>query len=99
MTSSSGTPPSHILSYHGFSDRNTSAISAAIGVMLRELESAMEPHLNTLSRTPWTTVKLVSGQSAYVQDMLNVIEQIAETVKPLVEQKKYLRNYFDKASR
>ena len=85
--------------FHPFSNRATSAISAAIGVMLRELESAMEPHLNTLSRTPWTTVKLVSGQSAYVQDMLNVIEQIAETVKPLVEQKKYLRNYFDKASR
>ena len=76
-----------------------SAISAAIGVMLRELESACEPHFTSLSRTPWATVKHVSGQSAYVQDLLNAVEQVAEVVKPLVEQKKYLRNFFDKAAR
>ncbi|TBU33936.1 Vps53-like protein [Dichomitus squalens] len=79
-------------------DLFVSAISAAIGVMLRELESAIESPFNMLSRTPWTTVKLVSGQSAYVQDLLSIIEQIAEAVKPLVEQKKYIRNYFDKAA-
>ncbi len=66
--------------------------------MLRELESACDPFFTTLSRTPWATVKLVSGQSSYVQDLLNVVEQVAETVKPLVEQNKYLRNYFDKAA-
>ncbi len=67
--------------------------------MLRELEAACEPHFTALSRTPWGTVKLVSGQSAYVPDLLNAIEQVAEVVKPLVEQKKYLRNFFDKAAR
>ena len=77
----------------------SSAISAAIGVMLRELESAIEPAFTVLSRTPWTTVKLVSGQSPYVQDLLNAIEQVGEAVKPLIEQKKYLRNFFDKAAR
>ncbi|KAI0744093.1 Vps53-like protein [Daedaleopsis nitida] len=77
-------------------DLFVSAISAAIGVMLRELENASEPFFNALARTPWTTVKLVSGQSAYVQDLLNVIEQVAESVKPLIEQKKYVRNYLDK---
>lgn len=66
--------------------------------MLRELESACEPHFNTLSRTPWVTVKQVSGPSAYVQDLTNVIEQITETIKPVVEQKKYSRNFFDKIS-
>lgn len=76
-----------------------SAISAAILVMIRELESACEAAFATLSRTPWATVKLVSGQSAYVADLLGAIEQVAETVKPLVEQKKYLRNFFDKAAR
>ncbi|RPD57521.1 hypothetical protein L226DRAFT_503394 [Lentinus tigrinus ALCF2SS1-7] len=79
-------------------DQFVSAISAAIGVMLRELESACEPHLTTVSRTSWTNVKLVSGQSAYVQDLVNAMEQVAELVKPLVEQKKYLRNFFDKAA-
>ena len=67
--------------------------------MLRELENACDPFFPTLSRTPWATVKLVSGQSSYVQDLLNVLDQIAEAVKPLIEQKKYLRNYFDKAAR
>ncbi len=67
--------------------------------MIRELESACEPHFNTLSRTPWSTVKQVSGQSVYIQDLLKAIEQIAETVKSIVEQKKYARNYFDKISR
>ena len=76
-----------------------SSISAAIGVMLRELESACEPSFTSLSRTPWATVKLVSGQSPYVQDLSNAIEQVAETVKPLIEQKKYVRNFFDKAAR
>nr|VWO97163.1 Chloride channel protein [Ganoderma boninense] len=79
-------------------DLFVSAISAAIGVMIRELESACEPHFNTLSRTPWSTVKQVSGQSVYIQDLLRAIEQIAETVKPILEQKKYTRNYFDKIS-
>ena len=76
-----------------------SAISAAIGVMIREVESACEPHFNTLSRTSWSTVKQVTGQSVYVQDLLHAIEQIAEIVKPVLEQKKYARNYFDKISR
>lgn len=67
--------------------------------MLRELESACEPSFTTLSRTPWATIKLVSGQSPYVQDLSNAIEQVAEAVKPLIEQKKYVRNFFDKAAR
>ncbi|KAI0358545.1 hypothetical protein OH77DRAFT_1420941 [Trametes cingulata] len=79
-------------------DLFVSAISAAILVMLRELDFACEPAFNTLSRTPWATVKHVSGQSAYVEPLVKTIEEVAETVKPLVEQKKYLRNFFDKAA-
>ncbi|CDO68963.1 hypothetical protein BN946_scf184782.g11 [Trametes cinnabarina] len=74
------------------------AISAAILVMLRELESACDPAFTTLSRTAWSTMKQVSGQSAYVDPLVKAIEEVAETVKPLVEQKKYLRNFFDKAA-
>lgn len=68
-------------------------------VMLRELDSACDSALTTLSRTPWATVKHVSGQSAYVEPLVKAIEDVAETVKPLVEQKKYLRNFFDKAAK
>ncbi|EIW62635.1 uncharacterized protein TRAVEDRAFT_160554 [Trametes versicolor FP-101664 SS1] len=79
-------------------DLFVSAISAAIMIMLRELDSACDSALTTLSRTPWATVKHVSGQSAYVEPLVKAIEEVAETVKPLVEQKKYLRNFFDKAA-
>lgn len=67
--------------------------------MVRELESACDSALTTLSRTPWGTVKHVSGQSAYIEPLVKAIEEVAETVKPLVEQKKYLRNFFDKAAK
>ncbi|KAI0645796.1 Vps53-like protein [Trametes meyenii] len=79
-------------------DLFVSAISAAILAMLRELDSACESALTMLSRTPWATVKHVSGQSAYVEPLVKAIDEVAEIVKPLVEQKKYLRNFFDKAA-
>ncbi|KAI0829823.1 Vps53-like protein [Trametes gibbosa] len=75
-----------------------SAVSVAILVMVRELESACDSTLTTLSRTPWATIKHVSGQSAYIDPLVKAIEEVADTVKPLVEQKKYLRNFFDKAA-
>jgi len=53
-----------------------------------------------MARTSWTTGRnQVSGESAYVGDLVKAIEQVVEIVKPLVEQKKYLRNFFDKACR
>lgn len=67
--------------------------------MLKELESACEPAFSAMARSPWSTQKLVSGQSAYVADLLSAIEQVMDTAKPLIEQKKYLRNFFDKAAR
>lgn len=52
-----------------------------------------------MSRIAWTTVNLVSGQSSYVDDLVQAIDQVVETVKPVIEQKKYVRNFFDKAAR
>lgn len=74
-----------------------SVISAAIIIQLRELESACDAAFATMARTSWTTSNQVSGQSAYAGDLVNAAEQVIETIKPLVEQKKYLRNLFDKA--
>ncbi|KIK69081.1 hypothetical protein GYMLUDRAFT_214055 [Collybiopsis luxurians FD-317 M1] len=74
-----------------------SAISAAIVVQLRELESACEPAFTTMSRSVWSSLNLVSGPSAYIAELVRTIEQFVEALKPTVEQKKYLRNFFDKA--
>jgi len=52
-----------------------------------------------LARTTWPTVNQVSGPSPYTGDLVKSADQVVELVKPLVEQKKYLKNFFDKASR
>ncbi|PCH36062.1 hypothetical protein WOLCODRAFT_108133 [Wolfiporia cocos MD-104 SS10] len=86
------------ISFQEERDLFVNAISVAIQVMIRELESACDNAFTTMSRTTWATLKSVSGQSTYVEDLSKAIEQVVETVKPLVEQKKYLRNFLDKAS-
>ncbi|KAJ3772997.1 Vps53-like protein [Lentinula raphanica] len=78
-------------------DLFVSVISAAIVVQLRELESACEPAFNSMSRSVWSNLNLVSGPSAYTADLVRSVEQVVEVIKPAVEQKKYLRNFFDKA--
>jgi len=78
-------------------DMFVSVISAAIIIQLRELELACDAAFATMARTSWTMSSQVSGQSAYAGDLVNAAEQVIEVVKPLVEQKKYLRNLFDKA--
>jgi vacuolar protein sorting-associated protein 53 len=76
-----------------------SAISSAILVLLRELENACDPAFTSMSRIIWGSLELVSGPSSYVEDVAKAIEQVTETIKPLIEQKKYFRNYLDKAAR
>ncbi|KAJ7085845.1 Vps53-like protein [Mycena crocata] len=78
-------------------DQFVSVISAGIVVQLRELEVACEPAFAAMARSSWATLKQVSGQSAYTADLVNAVEQVVESVKPLVEQKRYLRNFLDKA--
>ncbi|KAF7797607.1 hypothetical protein EIP86_008807 [Pleurotus ostreatoroseus] len=73
-------------------------VSAAILTLLHELENATDPAFSALSRTAWSTISLVSGQSAYVDDLIRAIENVMKTTKPLIEQKRYLRNFLDKAS-
>ncbi|KAJ7693303.1 Vps53-like protein [Mycena rosella] len=78
-------------------DQFVSVISAGIVVQLRELEIACEPAFAAMARSSWATLNQVSGESAYTADLVNAVEQVVESVKPLVEQKKYLRNFLDKA--
>ncbi|KAF8894339.1 Vps53-like protein [Gymnopilus junonius] len=75
-----------------------SAISTAINVVLREFEINCDPSFITLSRTSWSNVNQVSGPSPYTGELVKAAEQVVELIKPLIEQKKYLRNIFDKTS-
>ena len=72
---------------------------AAIVALLRELEAVCEPALMALTRTTWINYELVTGQSPYISDLVRALESITEAIVPLVESKRYLRNFFDKASR
>ncbi|OAX41129.1 hypothetical protein K503DRAFT_713205 [Rhizopogon vinicolor AM-OR11-026] len=73
-----------------------STISASIMTLLRELEAACEGAFTTMSRMSWEKLNEVTGQSPYVDDLVQTVESFCETLKPLIEQKKYLRNFFDK---
>jgi len=77
----------------------SSTISSAIVIQLRELESACEPAFSTMANSMWSTLSQVSGPSPYTADLVRAAEQVIEVIKPTVEQKKYLRNFFDKACR
>ncbi|THH12677.1 hypothetical protein EW146_g7473, partial [Bondarzewia mesenterica] len=83
------------ISFQAECDLFISVASGAIFILLRELEVACEPPLQTLTRTAWATQnEQVSGQSSFVDDLVRTLETVAETVKPLIEGKKYLRNFF-----
>ncbi|KAF5348642.1 hypothetical protein D9758_006764 [Tetrapyrgos nigripes] len=72
-------------------------ISSAIVIQLREFESACEPSFGTIANSMWSTFSQVSGPSPYTSDLVRAAEQVIEIIKPTVEQKKFLRNFFDKA--
>ncbi|KAF7315688.1 hypothetical protein MIND_00084400 [Mycena indigotica] len=86
------------ISFQAERDQFVSVISAAIIVLLRELEFACEPAFSAMSRSAWSSLKQVTGQSAYVSDLITAAELAIEPVKPLVEQKKYWKNFMDKAA-
>lgn len=87
------------ISFQGERDMFIGTISSAIAVQLRELEVVCDASFLALSRTSWSSINQVSGPSAYTGDLVKSVEQVAELMKPLIEQKKYLRNFFDKACR
>ncbi|KAF9501688.1 hypothetical protein BDN71DRAFT_1406739 [Pleurotus eryngii] len=73
-------------------------VSAAIIVQLKELEAVCDSSFGALVRTSWPSMNQVSGTSAYVGELINSVEQCLAIIKPRIEQKKYLRNLFDKTS-
>lgn len=72
-------------------------MSTCISTILRELETATEPALSAILKTPWKDLENVSGRSAYIVDLVSSIKQVAEVVRGRVEGKRYIRNFADKA--
>lgn len=73
-------------------------ISSSITQILRDLEATVEPFLLMMTRTTWTTLESVSGQQAHVIEMVAAVDTFVEVTKSQLEQKKYLRNFYDKAA-
>lgn len=73
-------------------------ISSSITQILRDLEATVEPFLLTMTRKTWTTLESVSGQQAHVIEMVTAVDSFMEVTKSQLEQKKYLRNFYDKAA-
>lgn len=73
-------------------------ISSSITQVLRDLEATVEPFLLTMTRTIWATLESVSGQQAHVIEMVAAVDSFMEVTKSQLEQKKYLRNFYDKAA-
>jgi len=76
-----------------------SVISVAISQLLRDLEQSTEPFFNTMSRTPWASIETVTGQMPYVLELTRVVDAFVDVIKSSIEQKKYLRNFYDRTSR
>jgi vacuolar protein sorting-associated protein 53 len=79
--------------------RSSSVISVAIAQLLRDLEQCTETYFVSMTRTLWSSIETVTGQMPYVLELVRVVDAFVEGIKGSIEQKKYLRNFYDKASR
>lgn len=50
-------------------------------------------------KTQWGMLSTVTGESPYIADLLKAVDTVVGTIRTRVEQKKYLRNFYDKAAR
>lgn len=75
-----------------------SVISSAIVALLRELDSATEISFKSMATTSWAAQETVLGQSSYVPGIISSVDSVVEAARNGIEQKKYLRNFLDKAA-
>ncbi|CAG7854625.1 Vacuolar protein sorting-associated protein 53 AltName: Full=GARP complex subunit vps53 [Serendipita indica DSM 11827] len=75
-----------------------SVISIAIATLLRDLEQTTEPCFAHMSRATWASINAVTGQLPYIVELSRIVDSTVEVIKSSIEQKKYLRNFYDKAS-
>lgn len=46
----------------------------------------------------WGALETVSGESPYIGELVKAAESVLDAVRGQIEQKKYLRNFYDKAA-
>lgn len=74
----------------------TSATSASLLAIMRELEFTIEPCFASMARNPWREVEYVSSESGYVAELAKALNAVVDAVREGVEQKKYVRSTCDK---
>ncbi|KAG1752867.1 Vps53-like protein [Suillus lakei] len=79
----------------GFKERVT--LQAERDLFMIAISATCDGAFTTMSRMSWEKLNQVTGQSSYVDDLARAVESFCDIIKPLIEQKKYLRNFFDKA--
>lgn len=84
--------------YANSADSTFRVISSSITHLLKDLEYTCDPFFLAMSRTQWSTIETVSGQMIYVLDLVRSIDTVVDGIRSSVEQKKYLRNFYDKAA-
>ena len=73
-------------------------VSAAILCLVRELEIACETSFDAIMKTSWQSITTVTGPSSYIHGLTKSVESVVSTVQASIEQKKYFRNFLDKAA-
>lgn len=88
--------PKHLLD---FDIMFASVISSAIGILLQELNVACDGAFNAMLRMSWSTLDAVHEASPYALELARSLEMTVDAVRAQVEQKKYQRNFIDKAAK
>lgn len=84
------------ISFQDERDGFNGAIAQCLALIMRELETAVEPSFAAMLRTPWKDLENVSGRSAYIVDLVGSVKEIAAVVGTRIASPKYIRNFSDK---
>lgn len=84
--------------FHNSANLVDSVVSSSILVLLKCLETTVDVPFDKMAKTQWASIENVSGPSSYVSELTKAVDQVVDAVNPLIEQKKYLRNFYDKAA-
>lgn len=84
------------VSFQDERDGFNGVIAQCLGLVVRELEAAVEPSFAAMLRTPWKDLDNVSGRSAYIVDLVGSVKEIAAVVGTRIASPKYVRNFSDK---
>lgn len=86
------------VSFQDERDGFNGAIAQCLALVMRELETAVEPSFAAMLRTPWKDLENVSGRSAYIVDLVGSVKELAAVVGTRIASPKYVRSFSDKCA-